>query len=117
MSRRPKRQGLFHGYWFTLPEWSPQAYPTSRSVDNPRGPLHSGNVTSPPVEPVEHGAQGDPATTSLVVSGKESTSRGHETLAGSTGGTRIGRVRRSEIADAYRLWAKHKDIRLGQVRG
>ena len=32
------------------------------------------------------------------------------------GGKRIRRATRAELADAYRLWAKHADIRTGNPR-
>jgi hypothetical protein len=31
-------------------------------------------------------------------------------------GTRLRRARRAELAEAYRLWATHRDIREGRVR-
>jgi len=31
-------------------------------------------------------------------------------------GKRIGRIRRSEYAELYRLWAVHRDIREGHIR-
>jgi hypothetical protein len=31
-------------------------------------------------------------------------------------GRRLRRIRRDEMADLWRMWAKHRDIREGQVR-